>query len=788
MKSNPFPLQPITSLNSLTGRTRELNELNYYFGLTASGKSSHCAIIGPRGVGKSSLLLSSKEIANKHGLVPIHLDLNNEKVNSTISFWKDVYIVTCTTAAEVGAWGGSNSADYSEVVASLCGATKNSIFHLPRFWNSNNSQLACPDSLIKSDLLQIRDELRVHNHSGFLIFIDEADLLTIDISFLQSVRNVFQSLDGISVVLAGTTNLFGQVVEIFSPIPRQFHKIELSAFPHWSETQGLISTALGEDHQDYMPKHTTIRELHRLTGGAPAETQLYCHQMYKEIERGNSKRMELSTQVYKAVLQELRKFAAADGADAVGKLENLCKHFIPDCPWLQNSSLTATENGDLLIACKELELNKEMNADEKSNLRQKVNASYSELYHAGISSEPDILKINDGGCLKALWKSLVKLESDEEWEWKDAPAADLLIEFLHTDLATKSSTSSTMTNIEDDEYFRMIAETDIESLLSMKNLIHKMEKLSNEEQNLDEILKLLSMLPATIEALYVLSTASEEGKKNIVRIPVTIEKGTISQSLVYSFFDSNDPLEEAEQLKAFLDERKNILLKHGIETAIGKAKLYSTPSFKNLAEVIKTLGIRYPLNPSQEIRRGSAAFAKGNVDEAASIMQVVSEIVDTAYSLNNLAFCKIHQGNLEEAKQLLSGAIDKEPDSLFINNLATVEYLQGNTSQAVKTLQKAWKNLRDEDWKENVWYMNILNSNEVPIVTVWQDVPPAIGIGYSLVYLQKLSLETLKRSIRAKAPKELRQKFFEPSNIENWIPAKLASHKKQGALKTPPVS
>ena len=63
----------------LAGRSSELAELEYHYRLTAAGQSPHIALIGARGVGKSSILQSSKEVAKDLDLLAVSREMNDKK-------------------------------------------------------------------------------------------------------------------------------------------------------------------------------------------------------------------------------------------------------------------------------------------------------------------------------------------------------------------------------------------------------------------------------------------------------------------------------------------------------------------------------------------------------------------------------------------------------------------------------------------------------------------------------------------------------------------------------------
>lgn len=773
---NPFPRQPITKLASLSGRSREISELEYCFQQTASGQSHHCALIGPRGVGKSSLLLSSKELAETYSLLPVLTDLNQEKVRNLQSFWHDLYSSICAMSGQKGCWGGVDGESFGNLVKSLSGQSEKFPLQLPRYFNSNGA-FSCPDAVIKQDLSIFREELLRNNFTGALFCIDEADCLTIDVALLQSLRNVFQGVSGLSLILAGTSNLFTQIAEIFSPIPRQFHKIDVEVFPHWSETHSVIRAALQDETKTLEPDFSTIVDVHHITGGDPAEIQLYCHHMYKEAAASESPvRMQLTTNVFKSVLQEFRKFSSDEAKKTIEKLENLCREFIPNCPWLQNGALTVEENSDLWIAKQEFELGRVLEPQICAEIKLKIAQSYQKLYNLGISSEANCLKINDEACLKGLWSSLVKLETGEPWVWQSSPHTRLLLEELHNCLEAKTAAAFSTSKLEliEDTFHKLVSDidkTDQQLLESISKAASHIVKLPEKPVQTEvQLLNSVIIFQETLEALSILSDGFSEKKKTILRIPVTFEIGKSTACHVLTYFDSSDPNDELGQIHNFISERISLLKKHGIESAIGAASLYRVPTFDQLVALMRRVKLRVPISSKHEHERACDAFAEGLVDSAVAIFRKVLEVERDPGTLNNLAFCLIHQQNFDESLKLLNEAISLYPEPLFLNNQAIVYFLQGNHAKAIEILNKIWVEGEEDQhfWSEPVLFFNGVNDADDGSITVWQDIPVAVGVAHSLSALKRLDHESLASAFRCKLSYQDFDRFIHPKKIAHW--------------------
>ena len=293
---NPYSRQPVKQRRGLADRRVETDRIDYYLGLTLARHSPHIALIGERGVGKTSLLNAAQAMADEKGLLTVRIDLNEAKASSPGRFWHDFYATLLLAAGRAGCWGGSDGEIYRALFAMIHmgqpAPIDMTVLQFPQIFAKQLNDLDtvnCVDALIIHDLQTVLNEATQQlNLKGLAILIDEADCIGSNVSLLQMFRNIFQRIDAIALVLAGTEAIFPKISEVFSPIPRQFHRIDVEAFGSWTDTWNLVCAPL-EDATMY-PSVETTRALHDLCGGDPAELQLYCHHMYTEIESGSYRR------------------------------------------------------------------------------------------------------------------------------------------------------------------------------------------------------------------------------------------------------------------------------------------------------------------------------------------------------------------------------------------------------------------------------------------------------------------------------------------------------------------
>ena len=105
---------------------------------------------------------------------------------------------------------------------------------------SGNSSVPLSDHNYKADLARIRSEVG----RPIVLLFDEANVLARSRVLLEKLRNIFMNTPGLMLVLIGTPDLFPLMDEVFSPIVRQFKKINVREFKDRDETKECIERPL----------------------------------------------------------------------------------------------------------------------------------------------------------------------------------------------------------------------------------------------------------------------------------------------------------------------------------------------------------------------------------------------------------------------------------------------------------------------------------------------------------------------------------------------------------------
>jgi hypothetical protein len=345
---NPYDFaNPVSERNLFSGRERELNDIKYYLDQAKNApRPINIALLGSRAAGKTSLLNMIALEAKDRGMCVARVNLNEGDTQSEISFFfklfDGVFSAVCDfkilDAAENSSYcfGGKHSKTYETYLDMI------SAYEIPedKTWcpfifpiqyakamSSGRGNGKISDQNFINDLINIHKEIA----HPIIILFDECNVLANHRILLEMVRNTFMNTSGYMLVFTGTQDLFPVMDEVFSPIVRQFKKVEVVSFEHTNETKQCISKPLesiGVTELGDVFETTTLNELsqiHDLTGGRPYEIQLLCHFMFKRVQVGRTKKMELDLDVLDDVLNELRRGHDISSRPIISKIRELNK-------------------------------------------------------------------------------------------------------------------------------------------------------------------------------------------------------------------------------------------------------------------------------------------------------------------------------------------------------------------------------------------------------------------------------------------------------------------------------
>lgn len=282
---NPFkPGKPVDP-EYFGGRQKELETFKQYLDYSVSGNPHNLAILGERGIGKSSLLRKFQQIAssdqNQCLVVRRELDASVDSL-STLSLF------LLEALKSEGSSFASNKRRAASKISNFFANYRIGVSVLGHGFSLEKiagRSVAVQDYFYK-ELMHIWGRAR-EGTKGIVFLVDEAEYLQ-DItgawSFLRSVfTRVSEEDAGYMLVVSGKLSLFKGIKEIFSPIERFFTPLEITPM---SEEE--VSETLQKPLQQSLKANIdngAVRRIFQYSGGHPYIVQTFGLYIFEELER-----------------------------------------------------------------------------------------------------------------------------------------------------------------------------------------------------------------------------------------------------------------------------------------------------------------------------------------------------------------------------------------------------------------------------------------------------------------------------------------------------------------------
>ena len=316
---NPFDFaNPISNVNLLVGRMKEMEEIIYYLDNAINApRPINIALLGRRASGKTSILNVTEFEAKKRGFCTVRINLDEDDAKNQLTFFSKLFDSILTRACESGAYegkGGKTYDTYLDIINAYIIPDDKTFcpFVFPiqyaKAMGRGNVNAPISDNNFMDDLIKIHEELKI----PILLLFDEGNVLANNSVLLQKLRNIFMNVLGYMLVMTGTPDLFPVMDEIFSPIVRQFKKINVSEFSKVDDTLACIRKPMEQldiDPDEIFDFETDrdVQDIHNLSGGQPYEIQLISHILFRRVQDKRAKTMKLDVSVLEEVLKEIEK-------------------------------------------------------------------------------------------------------------------------------------------------------------------------------------------------------------------------------------------------------------------------------------------------------------------------------------------------------------------------------------------------------------------------------------------------------------------------------------------------
>jgi AAA+ ATPase superfamily predicted ATPase len=221
---NPFTPGHTVDPEFFAGRKEEIEKFRMFLKNAREGNPMNMAIIGERGIGKSSLLRMCESLARASGCIVVRTDLD-----TSVLTVNDLIVTTLQAIKQEGE-------AYSKIFKASEKAKK--FFDTYKVSAGIMGVSLGVDRRHQTSSHEVRSELQkvwriVKEYVGaIVIMLDEAEQLEVIEGSLQFLRNTFSRLAeeraNFMLVLSGKLSLFRKIKEIHSPLARFFNPVSLS--------------------------------------------------------------------------------------------------------------------------------------------------------------------------------------------------------------------------------------------------------------------------------------------------------------------------------------------------------------------------------------------------------------------------------------------------------------------------------------------------------------------------------------------------------------------------------
>jgi len=307
---NPYNYsEPVTDPAHFAGRRNILKKIDYCLNLATSPSPQfqNLAILGSRGVGKTSLVNQLVNIANpKYNSLCVKTKLNNELIETENALFNQIFqsvLDLIDQIKKVFRRHNILTRIYQSINNKLTLSQIEVNFIIGKVKTTLRTKEQLSQQELRNGLMALRQESMKLQIPCIILCFDEANLLSKNQTLLQMIRNTFENLDGFIIVLSGTSELFSDLNEVFSPIQRFFIPIRLGNFEKWEEVYECIKNPLPENLKG-MANERFAQKVFDLTRGHPYFVKHLSFHAYKTAKEHGLKRMILSLPVLDAVLDE----------------------------------------------------------------------------------------------------------------------------------------------------------------------------------------------------------------------------------------------------------------------------------------------------------------------------------------------------------------------------------------------------------------------------------------------------------------------------------------------------
>ncbi|WP_405307911.1 ATP-binding protein [Methanobrevibacter sp.] len=277
MKNNPFRKRTGILPSYFTGRENELNELKKIYNSTKMGVPGHLILYGPKGIGKTSLLLKFQEkITNLDDVYSVRIPLIEGD-------FEDIYsliIEKCSDTLDI------NIGHFWEKISSLG-------INIPFIGGVSVSReipKTSPAVAFEKILNVIYDELGADNPVLILLFDDLQRIMGNDetMKILSILQNALVELNlkgkNIMFVATGSEDIFNKIQDKLDSAVRIFEPYLIGPLSY-----GEVCDAINipSEEQSVAFEEDVLKEIYELSDGIPYYMQILAYSCFEESNDDN---------------------------------------------------------------------------------------------------------------------------------------------------------------------------------------------------------------------------------------------------------------------------------------------------------------------------------------------------------------------------------------------------------------------------------------------------------------------------------------------------------------------
>ena len=272
MKNNPFRKRTGILPSYFTGRENELNELKKIYNSTKMGVPGHLILYGPKGIGKTSLLLKFQEkITNLDDVYSVRIPLiegNFEDIYSLI-------IEKCSDTLDI------NIGHFWEKISSLG-------INIPFIGGVSVSReipKTSPAVAFEKILNVIYDELGADNPVLILLFDDLQRIMSNDetMKILSILQNALAELNlkgkNIMFVATGSEDIFNKIQDKLDSAVRIFEPYLIGPLSYGEVCDAINIPA---EEQSVSFEEDVLKDIYDLSNGIPYYMQILAYSCFEE--------------------------------------------------------------------------------------------------------------------------------------------------------------------------------------------------------------------------------------------------------------------------------------------------------------------------------------------------------------------------------------------------------------------------------------------------------------------------------------------------------------------------